>query len=339
MDLTVSPQEWKTSPRMSRQQSNDDTKVKITILTMNGSETTLFMAKRSTVHDIKLQVQHLRGIPEVSQELLSPGYNRQRPLVNSQSLKDLGFRQGATIYCTNNAGTLDQWATFHHFRSPNKTKKHIEFNEDAKTATKTSAHPKATYVFTAGSVSAQRGGPNRSWELKVHSLNIRGGRMVIGLFQGRDLKLDEDPIPSPAFLKEKVEWGSTKGAGQIDTQSPIWAVSTDGKYKTPDSTGFISMPGNSASMEQVCAGDIVRITLQPDVSQLEFHVAKGAPEIEPDTTPSSPETDTARPSLDVKEFRLWYTLPLGLTAAVSNDLHLFSALQSRNDSISILNSL
>jgi len=337
VDLTVSPENWKQSPRNSRQESHENTKVKLSILTMNGAETTLFLTKNSTVRDIKIRIEHVRGIPEVSQELLSPGYNSQKPLVDSQSLKDLGFRQGATIYCTNNAGTLDQWAIFQHFRSPNKPKKHVEFSEDEKTATKTATHPKATYVFTSGSVSAQRNGPSHSWEVKVNALNVRKGRIVIGLFQGRDLKLDEDPIPAPASLKKKVEWGTTTGAGQIDTQSRIWAVATDGKYKTPESTGFISMPGNDESMQQVSAGDLVRITLNPELAQLEFYISKAQPEVEPDTTPSRPETETdIRPSLDVNEFMPWYTLPLGLTAAVSNDLHLFTSLQTQKDSVTIL---
>jgi hypothetical protein len=344
MDLTMSPDLWKSVPSHNKS-ANNRAKVKISVVTMNGDDTILTMPKNSTVWDVKLKVQALRGVPAISQELMSPKYNSDKPLVDSQTLKDLGLRNNATIYCQNNAGTLDQFATFQHFRSPNKPKKHIEFTDDdrttATTATKVSAHPKATYVYTAGSVSAHLGDPARSWDMKLNSLNEKEGRICIGLFHGRDLKMDEDPIPKPTHLQKKnIEWGSTNGVGALNTQSPIWCVSTDGRYKTPDVTGFMSFVGNEPrSVPLVREGDTVRVTLQPGQSQIEFHIAAAPPPVEADNAPSQaarPESELEPPP-PAPEFELWYTLPLGLTVrSCVDDLHLFATLQSQGDSVSIL---
>lgn len=345
VDLSISPESWKSVPSLARSVSNENTKVKLVVLTMNGSETTMFMTKNSTVRDIKLKVEHLCGVPEVSQVLLSPDHNSGKPLTDSATLKGLGFRQGTVLFCSNNAGTIDQWAAFQHFRSPQKPKKHVEFSVNEKMAIKTSAHPRPTYVFTAGSVSGQRGSPVREWDVKVNALDSRNGHLVVGLFQGRALKLDEDPIPTPAAVAtSKVSWGSSSGVGSIDTQSPIWCVATNGKYKTPEMTGFISLPSNAISMQQVRAGDVIRISLQPDLGQLEFYKLSRDKDHDPeeDSAPSRPEaTDThpsSRPSLTLAKFELWYSLPLGLEAEKSNDLHLFATLQSKGDSVAIISS-
>jgi len=334
LDETSPISEWKTPPKNTRRQSEVQIKKRITVLTMNGDETLLLMPKSSTVLDIKKRMEQLKGFPAVSQELLSP--ERSGPLIDGHKLDNLNLPNGAVIFCSNDVGTVNNWANFHHFRSPHKQKKHIAFSEDEKTATKSSVHPSATYIFTSGSVAGDSG-PVRVWQLMIHEL-VDKSRMVIGLFEGRDLKMQEDPFPPK---KAALPWGATTGAGAVDTQSPMWCISTDGKFRTPDEVGFMPARVNWGE-KRFGAGDLLQLTLHPERQVIEFHVTRAGEQEEPaaeadpaESSESGSEDEEERKDVIVSLPEHLFTLPLGLTGQSAGDLHLFATLHSKGDSVTI----
>jgi len=320
MDETLPNPEWKTPPKLNRQKSAT-AKQKITVLTMNGDDIPMFLPKTSTILDIKKRVELVKGIPAVSQELLSP--EQERPLDDKQTLQELRLPKDSTIFCTNHAGTTSNWATFQHFRSPQKKKKHVEFSNDQKTATKTSAHPSATYVFTAGAVTGGSG-PVRVWQLHIHCLHEEGG-MELGLFQGRELKLEQHPFP---VVKSKT------AALVVDRQSPMWCISTAGKYRSPDEDDF--MPARSSSewsKRRFSEGDVLQVALHPEKQEISFHVTRMKTADPADSDNGSSGEETPDPAAPIPEHL--YTLPMGLSGKSADDLHFFATLYSKGDSVTI----
>jgi len=329
MDETVPNPHWKTPPKLTRSQSGEESMQKLLIMTLNGDEHAIALVKSSTVSDVKLRVEEVCGIPAVSQELLSLVHNK--PLVDKHKLIDLNLPANSVIFCSNHAGTVKNWANFHHFRSPQKPKKHIQFSDNEQTATKTATHPCATYVFTAGAVSGVRGGPVRVWQLKVQKIDDKGS-MAIGLFQGRDLRMQQEPWPIPKNLN--------KPRG-IDTQSPMWCISNEGQYKTPDESGCLPAK-RSWGEKRFSTGDVIQVALYPDRQELEISVTHAATSEEEDPASSSDTDSTVEGEIgevgdggasDSPLPEHLYTMPLGL--GEKDDLHFFATLHTQGDSVTI----
>jgi hypothetical protein len=150
----------------------------------------------------------------------------------------------------------------------------------------------------------------------------KDSRLGIGLFQGRDLKMEEDPWP---VTRTKAEWGATKGTGSLNTQSPLWCISSDGKFKTPDCSGMIPAK-TSWEEKRFNSRDMITVILCPDQQEMEFLL-----------TPTARDESGCKTELTTAEGEpgLLLSLPLGSVGEAADDLHLFVTLYSKGDAVTM----
>ena len=217
--------------------------------------------------------------------------------------------ENSTIYCANICDPIDSWANFQHFRSPQRAKRHVDFSNGSKTATKTTAHSKPTYIFTAGSVSTESvstaAGSVCEWSVAVESLGCNdGSRMSIGLFQGRDIRLDLDPI--------EIDWQTQyrQRRDSIAQQAPIWCVTSDGLCRAQDN--LIGQFERGDHLLYFHQGDVVHVCVFTEAdmgARLQFFL-------------NQKNSSHLLADLNVFDVEL-------------DDLHLFVALQSLGDAATI----
>jgi hypothetical protein len=93
---------------------------------------------RSTVREVKVQFEVLRGIPALYQSLYA--LDSEEALDDARTLASAGIAADGTLYCMSAEGASDEWANFHHFRSSHRPKKHIAFAADCKVRRCTHLH-------------------------------------------------------------------------------------------------------------------------------------------------------------------------------------------------------